>query len=112
MASTAPLKRKRSGEDLTAANTKRALRPRIPSVTTSIQVSKTRVKKPLIKRVTPVLEIKPATTSPSTNLLLQKDKIIEQLRLELAEANNNLANTQKRLSELEKQLLLSPTHHQ
>jgi hypothetical protein len=73
-------------------------------------VSKTRVKKPIVKRIPP--EFKPATSSPSTNLLLQKDKIIEQLRLELAEANNNLIITQKRLDELEKQHSKSPTPHQ
>jgi hypothetical protein len=111
MASTAPLKRKRSGESLISTTSKRALRPRIPFVTTtSIQVSKARVKKPIVKRIPP--EFEPATSSPSTNLLLQKDKIIEQLRLELAEANNNLIKTQKRLDEIEKQHSKSPTPHQ
>jgi ribosomal protein S7 len=111
MASTAPLKRKRSGEDLIATIPKRALRPRIPSVTTtSIQVSKTRVKKPIVRRA--ALDLKPATTSPSTNLLLQKDKIIEQLRLELAEAENKLIKTQKRLDEFEKQTSRSPASSQ
>ncbi|KAI4843115.1 hypothetical protein E4T44_06919 [Aureobasidium sp. EXF-8845] len=101
MASTAPLKRKRSGEDLIATIPKRALRPRIPS---------TRVKKPIVRRA--ALDLKPATTSPSTNLLLQKDKIIEQLRLELAEAENKLIKTQKRLDEFEKQTSRSPASSQ
>ncbi|KAI4739883.1 hypothetical protein E4T50_09672 [Aureobasidium sp. EXF-12298] len=110
MASTAPLKRKRSGEDLIANASKRALRPRLAAVPTAIQVPKTRVKKSMIK--TPTSAIRSATTSPSHNLLLQKDKIIEQLRLELAEASCNLAKTQKRLNEVEKQLPKSLTHNQ
>jgi hypothetical protein len=101
------MKRKRSGESLISTTTRRSLRPRIPSVpTTSIQVSKTRVKRPAVKRIPP--EFRPATSNPSTNLLLQKDKIIEQLRLELAEANNNLIKTQKKLDQVEKQLPQSP----
>ncbi|KAH0357187.1 hypothetical protein KCU81_g168, partial [Aureobasidium melanogenum] len=106
MASDSPMKRKRSGEDLTANTSKRILRPRsTPEVTTiSIQpaiISKPRVKKPISRRLP---HVEPTTTDPHSNLLLQKDQIIEQLRLELAEANNELALTRKRLLETEKRL--------
>ncbi|KAH0274157.1 hypothetical protein KCU74_g9831, partial [Aureobasidium melanogenum] len=106
MASDSPMKRKRSSEDLTANTSKRILRPRsTPEVTTiSIQpaiISKPRVKKPISRRLP---HVEPTTTDPHSNLLLQKDQIIEQLRLELAEANNELALTRKRLLETEKRL--------
>ncbi|KAK6006988.1 hypothetical protein QM012_005996 [Aureobasidium pullulans] len=106
MASNSPIKRKRSGEDLAANTSKRVLRPRsVPEVTTiSIQpnlISKPRIKKPITRRLP---QVESATTSPGSNLLLQKDQIIEQLRLELAEANNELAMTRKRLLETEKKL--------
>ncbi|KAG9941837.1 hypothetical protein KCU85_g9456, partial [Aureobasidium melanogenum] len=109
MASYSPIKRKRSGEDLTANTSKRVLRPRsTPEVTTiSIQpalISKPRVKKPISRRLP---HVEPTTTDPSSNLLLQKDQIIEQLRLELAEANNELALTRKRLLETEKRLAVT-----
>lgn len=107
MASNSPIKRKRSGEDLVANTSKRVLRPRsVPEVTTiSIQpslINKPRVKKPISRRLP---QVEPTTTNPGSNLLLQKDQIIEQLRLELAEANNELAMTRKRLLETEKKLL-------
>ncbi|KAI4717161.1 hypothetical protein E4T48_06647 [Aureobasidium sp. EXF-10727] len=106
MASTAPLKRKRSGEDVVSTAPKRTLRPRSASEMTTIviqpgSISKTRVKRRTTKRSVPVV---PTTTTPSSNLLLQKDQIIEQLRLELAEAHNELAKTQRRLEEVEKRL--------
>ncbi|CAD0081782.1 unnamed protein product [Aureobasidium vineae] len=106
MASTAPFKRKRSGEDVISTVSKRVLRPRsAPEMTTIViqpaSISKTRVKRSIAKRTAPTL---PTTTNPSSNLLLQKDQIIEQLRLELAEAHNELAKTQRRLEEVEKRL--------
>lgn len=110
MASTASIKRKRSGEDLTANTSKRVLRPRsVPEVTTihiqPASISKPRVKKPITRRLLQVEST--TTTSPGSNLLLQKDQIIEQLRLELAEANNELAMTRKRLLETEKRLAVT-----
>ncbi|KAG9599672.1 hypothetical protein KCU86_g3408, partial [Aureobasidium melanogenum] len=65
-------------------------------------ISKPRVKKPITRRLP---HVEPTTfTSPGSNLLLQKDQIIEQLRLELAEAHNELAMTRKTLLETEKKL--------
>ncbi|KAH0369855.1 hypothetical protein KCU65_g2959, partial [Aureobasidium melanogenum] len=106
MAANSPIKRKRSGEDLTANTSKRVLRPRsTPEVTTiTIQpaiISKPRVKKPISRRLP---HVEPTTTDPHSNLLLQKDQVIEQLRLELAEAHNELAMTRKTLLETEKKL--------
>jgi hypothetical protein len=46
----------------------------------------------------------PATTYPDSNPLFQKDKMIIQLRLELAEVNSELANTLKKLLDTECEL--------
>ncbi|KAI5238369.1 hypothetical protein E4T43_07455 [Aureobasidium subglaciale] len=107
MASEAPLKRKRSVEDLPHVEPKRVLRPRsAPEIIIPVQaapIMKARVKKTIAKRSKPAA-VRSTDSSPGSNLLLQKDKIIEELRLELAEANSKLTKAEKKLAESEKEL--------
>ncbi|TIA31010.1 hypothetical protein D6C79_09530 [Aureobasidium pullulans] len=97
------LKRKRSSADSSLSQeAKRVLRPRAaPQTFTPIQIApvvKARVKKTIANRSAPL--VKPKAYSPGSNLLLQKDKIIEQLRLDLADAKSKLSKTQKREEDL------------
>ncbi|THX53198.1 hypothetical protein D6D06_06257 [Aureobasidium pullulans] len=101
------LKRKRSSADSSLSQeAKRILRPRAaPQTFTPIQtapVVKARVKKTIANRSAPLVKSK--AYSPGSNLLLQKDKIIEQLRLDLADAKSKLSKTQRRLVEAEKKI--------
>ncbi|THZ21659.1 hypothetical protein D6C89_06514 [Aureobasidium pullulans] len=101
------LKRKRSSADSSLSQeAKRILRPRAaPQTFTPIQtapVVKARVKRTIANRSAPLVKSK--AYSPGSNLLLQKDKIIEQLRLDLADAKSKLSKTQKRLVEAEKKI--------
>jgi hypothetical protein len=112
--SETPLKRKRpaGGDDDDNNNStpigneaKRVLRPRLESTVISKPIIvRAPAKKMPVRRPTSGSKLV-ASAPNSTDLLLQKDKIIQDLRLELAETMAKLLETEKKLFETEKKLL-------